>query len=126
MLNKGVRDEKKLKADKMLNTLLAYVFAPKIWNMEDTSLIDNQLTDFDLTTVILDQIEEKDLIKVLDKHEMDWEQKEKFADFLITYSVGNQFDYKAKALAIYEQIQVDSKTFSFGISAKIANLKKLM
>jgi hypothetical protein len=31
----------------------------QIWNIEDTSLIDSQLTDFDLTTVIIDQIEEK-------------------------------------------------------------------
>jgi hypothetical protein len=59
MLNKGVRDEKKVKIDNMLSTLLSLVFVPKFWNVEDTSLIDNQLTHFGLTTVILDQIEEK-------------------------------------------------------------------
>ncbi|WP_369752886.1 hypothetical protein AB3G34_14685 [Flavobacterium sp. WC2409] len=124
MLNKGVRDEKKVKIDTMLATLLSLVFVPKFWNIEDTSLIDSQLTDFDLTTVILDQIEEKDLILLLDKYEMDWTQKEQFADFLIGYSINNLFDFSVKAIAIYNHIQQESKVFSFGINAKIAAVKK--
>lgn len=123
MLNKGLRDEKKVKIDNMLSTLLSLVFVPKFWNIEDTSLIDSQLTDFDLTTVIIDQIEEKDLIQLLDKYEMDWEQKEQFADFLIAYSKNNQFDFSAKAMAVYNHIQIDSKTFSFEIINKIALAK---
>ena len=123
MLNKGVRDEKKVKIDNMLSTLLSLVFVPKFWNIEDTSLIDHQLTDFDLTTVILDQIEEKDLILLLDKYEMDWTQKEQFADFLIAYSINNLFDFSAKAIAVYNHIQIDSKTFSFEIFNKIATAK---
>jgi hypothetical protein len=123
MLNKGLRDEKKVKIDNMLSTLLSLVFVPKFWNIEDTSLIDNQLTDFDLTTVIIDQIEEKDLIQLLDKYEMDWTQKEQFADFLVAYSKGSQFDYISKAVAVYEHIQLESKTFSFEIINKIALAK---
>lgn len=123
MLNKGLRDEKKVKIDNMLTTLLSLVFVPKFWNIEDTSLIDNQLTDFDLTTAILDQIEEKDLITLLDKYEMDWAQKEQFADFLVQYSVNNQFNFLAKAIAVYNHIQVDSKTFSFDIYNKITAIQ---
>lgn len=123
MLNKGLRDEKKVKIDNMLSTLLSLVFVPKFWNIEDTSLIDSQLTDFDLTTVIIDQIEEKDLIQLLDKYEMDWAQKEQFADFLIAYSKNNQFDFSSKAIAVYNHIQIDSKTFSFEIINKIALAK---
>jgi hypothetical protein len=123
MLNKGLRDEKKVKIDTMLSTLLSLVFVPKFWNIEDTSLIDSQLTDFDLTTVIIDQIEEKDLIQLLDKYEMDWAQKEQFADFLVGYSVNNQFDFSAKAISVYNHIQMDSKTFSFEIISKIALAK---
>jgi hypothetical protein len=125
MLNKGLRDEKKVKIDNMLKTLLSLVFIPKFWNIEDTSLIDNQLTDFDLTTVILDQIEENNLIQLLDKYEMDWTQKEQFADFLIGYSFNNQFDFRDKAVAIYNHIQKESKVFSFGIFNKLAALKKV-
>jgi hypothetical protein len=58
MLNKGVRDEKKVKIDNMLSTLLSLVLFLN-FGVEDTGLIDNQLTHFGLTTVILDQIEEK-------------------------------------------------------------------
>ncbi len=123
MLNKGVRDEKKVKIDNLLSTLLSLVFVPKFWNIEDTSLIDSQLTDFDLTTVILDKIEEKNLIQLLDRYEMDWTQKEQFADFLIAYSESNLYDFSVKAIAIYNHIQIDSKTFSFEIINKIAAVK---
>ena len=123
MLNKGVRDENKVKIDNMLSTLLSLVFVPKFWNVEDTGLIDNQLTYFGLTTVILDQIEEKDLILLLDKHNMDWGQKEQVADFLIAFSKENSFDLSEKAIAIYEHIQSGSKTFSFQIFNKISSVK---
>jgi hypothetical protein len=122
MFNKGVRDEKKVKIDNMLSTLLSLVFVPKFWNVEDTGLIDNQLTYFGLTTVILDQIEEKDLISLLDKHNMDWGQKEQVADFLIAFSKQNSFDLSEKAIAIYEHIQSGSKTFSFEIFNKLATV----
>jgi hypothetical protein len=123
MLNKGLRDEKKVKMDTMLSTLLSLVFVPKFWNIEDISLIDGQLTHFGLTTDILNQIEEKDLISLLDKQEMDWAQKEQFADFLIAFSKDNSFDLSDKAIAIYEHIQSGSKTFSFEIFNKIASAK---
>lgn len=123
MLNKGIRDEKKVKIDNLLSTLLSLVFVPKFWNLDDTSLIDSQLTNLDLTTAILDQIEEKDLILLLDKYELDWAQKEQFADFLMAYSKENVCNFSAKAVAIYNHIQVNSKTFSFEIFSKIATAK---
>ncbi len=76
MLNKGLRDEKKVKIDNMLSTLLSLVFVPKFWNIEDTSLIDNQLTDLSLSTAILCEISEKDLITLLSGYGFDWEDKE--------------------------------------------------
>jgi hypothetical protein len=80
------------------------------------------LTYFGLTIVILDQIEEKDLISLLDKHNMDWGQKEQVADFLIAFSKQNSFDLSEKAIAIYEHIQSGSKTFSFEIFNKLATV----
>ncbi|WP_016989763.1 hypothetical protein [Flavobacterium sp. ACAM 123] len=123
MLNKGLRDEKKVKIDTMLSTLLSLVFVPKFWIIEDISLVDNLLTNFELTVDILKQIEEKDLILLLDKHEMDWAQKEQFADFLLAFSKENRFDLSEKAIAIYEHIQSVSKTFSVEIFNKIASAK---
>ena len=124
MLNKGVRDEKKVKIDTMLTTLLSLVFVPKLWNIEDTTLIDNQLTDIRLSSSILSEISEKDLITLLSGYGFDWEDKERFADFLMAYSKNNQFDFSAKASAVYNHIQMDSKIFSFGINAKILAVKK--
>ena len=123
MLNKGLRDEKKVKIDAMLTTLLFMVFVPKFWTMEDISLVDNLLTNFELTVDTLKQIDEKNLILLLDKHEMDWAQKEQFADFLLAFSKENPFDLSIKSIAIYEHIQSESKTFSFEIFSKIASAK---
>lgn len=123
MLNKGLRDEKKVKIDTMLTTLLSLVFVPKFWDSEDTSLIDDQLTEIQLSSAILQEIAEKDLITLLSGYSFDWEDKEHFADFLVGYSVNNQFNFVVKALAIYEHIQLESKTFSFEIINKITLAK---
>tara|TARA_R110000868_G_scaffold145967_1_gene366529 strand:- start:1856 stop:2233 length:378 start_codon:yes stop_codon:yes gene_type:complete len=125
MLNKGIRDEKKVKIDTMLTTLLSLVFVPKFWDIEDTSLIDDQLTEILLSSAILKEISEKDLITLLSGYGFDWEDKERFADFLVGYSVNNQFNFVVKALAIYEHIQLESKTFSFEIINKLAAVKKM-
>ncbi len=63
------------------------------------------------------------MIQLLDRYEMDWIQKEQFADFLIAYSESNLYDFSVKAIAIYNHIQIDSKTFSFEIINKIAAVK---
>jgi hypothetical protein len=63
-----IRDGNKVKIDTILSILVSMVFVPKFWSNEDTSLIDNQVTCLDLTTTIVNQIEEKNLILLLDKH----------------------------------------------------------
>ncbi|WP_413999792.1 hypothetical protein ACMDB5_04335 [Flavobacterium sp. W1B] len=123
MLNKGLKDKENERIDNVLKTLLSFVFVPKFWNIEDTSLIDNQLTDFGLTTQVLIEIEQNDLIELLRRLHLDWNQQEQFADFLIAFSKENSFNLTEKAIAIYEHIQSESKTFSFGIFNKIALAK---
>jgi hypothetical protein len=63
-----IRDGNKVKIDTILSILVSMVFVPKFWSNEDTSLIDNQVTCLDLTTTIVNQIDEKNLILLLDKH----------------------------------------------------------
>ena len=123
MLNKGLKDQENERIDNVLKTLLSIVFVPKFWNVEDTSLIDNQLTDFGLTTQVLIEIKQNDLIELLRRLHLDWNQQEQFADFLIAFSKENPFDLREKAIAIYEHIQSESKIFSFGIFNKIALAK---
>lgn len=123
MLNKGLRDQESMRIDNSLKMLHSLVFVPKFWNIEDTSLIDNQLKDFGLSVESLIAISEKDLITLLLRCHLDWNQLEQFADFLVTGSKDNPFDFSQKAIAIYNYIQQESKTFSFEIFNKLATVK---
>src|SRR3970040_762591 len=124
MLNKGLRDEQSIKIDNMLRMLYSLVFVPKFWNIEDTSILDNQLTGFDLTIENLKDLNDNDLIAHLGRYHLDWKQFEQFADVLVFLSQEKQFDFLQKAVAIYNYIQQQSKTFSFDIFNKIAAAKE--
>jgi hypothetical protein len=123
MLNKGLRDQESIRIDNSLQLLHSLVFVPKFWNIEDTGLIDNQLKDFGLSVESLIAINEKDLITLLLRCHLDWNQLEQFADFLLKSSKENPFDFSEKAIAIYNYIQMESKTFSFEIFNKLAIAK---
>jgi hypothetical protein len=123
MLNKGLRDQESIRIDNSLQLLHSLVFVPKFWNIEDTGLIDNQLKDFGLSVESLIAINEKDLITLLLRCHLNWNQLEQFADFLLKSSKENPFDFSEKAIAIYNYIQMESKTFSFEIFNKLAIAK---
>ncbi|WP_428230814.1 hypothetical protein [Flavobacterium sp.] len=123
MLNKGLRDEESIRIENTLRTLHALTFVPKFWNAEDTRLIDEQLKNFGLSLERTIEIPEEELILLLQRCHLDWNQQEEFADILIGLSHEKQFDFLAKALAIYQYIQQESKVFSFGINTKIAAAK---
>jgi hypothetical protein len=123
MLNKGLRDQESIRIDNILKVLHSLTFVPKFWNIEDTSLIDNQLKGFGLNVESLINATEKDLITLLMRCHLDWNQLEQFADFLVKSSKENPFDFSEKAIAIYNYIQLESKTFSFEIFNKLAAVK---
>lgn len=123
MLNKGLRDQESIRIDNLLRMLHSLVFVPKFWNIEDTSLIDNQLSGFGLNIESLMNYNAKELITLLVRCHLDWNQLEQFADFLIQISIDNPFDFSEKAIAVYNYIQQESKTFSFEISSKLAAAK---
>lgn len=123
MLNKGLRDEESIRIENTLRTLHALTFVPKFWNAEDISLIDEQLKGFGLSLQRTIEIPEDELIILLQRCHLDWNQQEQFADILINLSQEKQFDFLGKALAIYQYIQQESKVFSFGINTKIASAK---
>lgn len=123
MLNKGLRDQESIRIDNVLKTLLSIVFVPKFWDLEDKINIEEQLKDFGLNIQSLIDLNEADLITHLLRCHLDWNQLEQFADFLVIASKDNPFDFSGKAIAIYSHVQSESKTFSFGISNKIAAAK---
>ena len=75
MLNKGLRDKESERIDNVLKTLLSLVFIPRFWNIEDTSLIDYQLKNFGLTTPVLIAIDQNELIELLRRLHLDFNQQ---------------------------------------------------
>jgi hypothetical protein len=123
MLNKSLRDQESIRIDNVLQKLMSLVFVPKFWNLEDLLYLENELKDLGMNIKSLRDFDEKELITHLERLHFDWNHFELFADFLIAISKESQFDFSLKGLAIYKYIQQESKIFSFGISAKIANVK---
>jgi hypothetical protein len=124
MLNKGLRDKESIRIDNVLKKLMSLVYVPKFWNLEDLLYLEKELKDLGMNLESLRDLDEKELIAHLERLHFDWNHFELFADFLIAFSKESQFDFLQKAIAIYNNIQQGSKTFSFGISSKIAATKK--
>ncbi|MTH17930.1 hypothetical protein [Flavobacterium sp. LC2016-01] len=123
MLNKGLRDEEKIRIDNVLKTLRTLVFVPYPLSILQQSEIENQLKEVGLNIQSLIDYSNEDLIAFLIQLSFDWEQLEQFADILVEFSKTENFNFENKALAVYQYIQAESKVFSFGINTKIASLK---
>lgn len=122
MLNKGIRDQQSIRIDNILRTLHSLVFVPKLDN-EDFLAIDEQLKGFGLNIEKISEIPKDELIQLIQRCHLDWEQQERFADILVQMSQQNQFHFLEKAIAIYNYIQTESKMFSFGINTKLTAAK---
>jgi len=120
MLNKGLRDQESIRIDNVLKKLMSLVHVPKFWNLEDLLYLENELKDLAMNFESLKAFNETELIVHLQRLHLDWNQLELFADFLVDFSKESPFDFSPKAIAIYNHIQAESKTFSFGIFNKIA------
>ena len=123
MLNKGLRDEEKIRIDNVLKTLRTIVFVPKMLSNPEKIDIENQLKEFGLNIETLVDYQNEELITLLLRLHFDWDHLEQFADFLMEFSKTENYDFENKALALYQYIQQESKVFSFGINAKIASAK---
>lgn len=123
MLNKGLKDEEKIRIDNVLKTLQTVVFVPKMLSNSEKIDIENQLKEFGLNIETLVDYQNEELITLLLRMHFDWDHLEQFADFLMEFSKTENYDFENKALALYQYIQQESKVFSFGINAKIASAK---
>jgi len=123
MLNKGLRDNESIRIDNVLKTLRSLDFVPEPFSDEEKLNVENQLKEFGLDISTLSDYQDEALIELLLRNHFDWNQLELFADFLLNFSKVKNYNFKDKALAIYQYIPKESKVFSFGINAKIASLK---
>ena len=123
MLNKGLRDNESIRIDNVLKTLRSLDFVPEPFSDEEKLNVENQLKEFGLDIPTLSDYQDEALIEILLRNQFDWNQLELFADFLLDFSKVKNYNFKDKALAIYQYIQKESKVFSFEINAKISTLK---
>ena len=123
MLNKGLRDDEPIRIDNVLKTLRSLDFVPQPLTDDGKFDIENQLKEFGLNIESLIDYQNEELITLLVRRHLDFNQLEQFADFLIAFSKVKNYNFENKALAIYQYIQRESKVFSFGINAKIASAK---
>jgi hypothetical protein len=114
-LTKGLRDEENERIDNLLKQLLSLVLIPENTAPISFSEVLGQLA---LSMDDIKQSSSGSLTAHLNKLHFDWANMEQFADLLVKLS-------KPKtAIDIYEYIQQQSQTFSFGIFNKIASAKQ--
>ena len=123
MLNKGLRDQESIRIDNILKVLHSLTFVPKFWNLEDLLHLENELKVLGMNIESLSDFDEKQLISHLERLHFDWNHFEIFADFLMVLSKESQFDFTQKAIAIYDYVQKESKTYSFEIFNKLVAAK---
>ncbi|TCN61258.1 hypothetical protein EV142_101846 [Flavobacterium circumlabens] len=123
MLNKGLRDEESIRIDNVLKTLRALDFVPQPLTDDKKFEVENQLKEFGLHIESLVEYQNEELIRLLVRCHLDFNQLEQFADFLMEFSKVETYNFKNKALALYQYIQNESNVFSFGINTKIASAK---
>ena len=121
-LNKGLRDEESERISNILKKLNELIYVPDF----DKDKIENQMKFLGLNLETLLNFSSEELVSNLEKFHFDWENAELFADLLIVFSdqlPEEKSNLKEKALAVYNYIQSESKTFSFEIFNKIASVK---
>jgi hypothetical protein len=123
MLNKGLRDDEAIRIDNVLKTLRSLDFVPQPLTDDEKINVENQLKEFGLKIETLIDYQNDELITLLVRYHLDFNQLEQFADFLMEFSKVENYNFEDKALALYQYIQQESKVFSFGINAKIASAK---
>lgn len=123
MLNKGLRDDEAIRIDNVLKTLRSLDFVPQPLTNDQKFDIENQLKEFGLNIESLIDYQNEELITLLVRRHLDFNQLEQFADFLMEFSKVENYNFEIKALALYQYIQRESNIFSFGINAKIAAAK---
>ena len=124
-LNKGLRDEESERISNILKKLNELLYVPDF----DKDEIENQLKFLGLNLETLLLFSSEDLVSHLDKFHFDWENTEQFADFLVVFSEKlpeEKSNLKVKALAVYNYIQSESKTFSLEIFNKMASAKAIV
>ncbi|MTG97499.1 MULTISPECIES: hypothetical protein [Myroides] len=119
MLNKGTKSEEDRRIESIVQKLSSIGFVP-----EDKKLIgdlDEELKKVGLSYESMLVMANGELAPHLLRFHFSWEYMEQFGDVLVKWSSQEPL-LKAKAKAVYQFIQDESKAFSFAIMTKISSL----
>ena len=122
-LTARLRDEENERINNILKRLIGLDYVPKMGNEAISEILSG--LGFDLQSLL--DMPSAQLILHLQESHFDWANAEQFSDFLTALSSKlpeSGFALKEKAIAVYQFIQSESKTFSFGISYKIIAAKR--
>lgn len=131
MLNKGLKDEANQKLNELIGKLTEIEFVPDLWEQEQRQKIDDKLQEilfFGLHDI--ESMNPESLLGKLEEQHFDFSNFEQFGDLLLKIIPLEDEIHKShiatSAIAIFEYIQNESKTFSFNIIQKINQAKALV
>lgn len=131
MLNKGLKSEVNQKLNELIGKMLEIEFVPDLWEREQRQEIDDKLQvilSFGLQNI--ESITPESLLEKLKEQQFDFSNFEQFGDLLLKLIPLESEIYKSQlatsAVAIFEYIQKESKTFSFTMIQKINQAKALV
>lgn len=120
-LTASLRDEENERISNILKRLIGLDYVP-----ENVVTLDEILFKLDLNKQTLLMMHTKNLLLHLQKRNFDFANTEQFGDFLVklsNQSTAEQLGLLTKAIAVYNYIQQESKTFSVVIANKISVAK---
>ncbi len=121
-LTARLRDEENERINNILKRLIGTDYVPDQGN----DAINLILKDLGFSLQSLLEMEPSSLVSALERLHFDWANAEQFADFVLSFYQKwpqPEFALRPKAIAIYEYVQNESKTFSLQIAQKIAAAK---
>lgn len=131
MLNKGLKAEENQKINELVGRLIDLEFVPEFYESEQRSKVNGLLFEqlgFKITD--LEVWSSKELLIKLKQLNFDFSNYEQFGDLLLKLIPFEDEIHvshlAASAVAIFEYIQNESKTFSMSIIQKINQAKALV
>lgn len=131
MLSKGLKDEENQKVNELIGKLMELEFVPEFWENEQRKKVDSFLSEnLGFNIADLESWTSDELLIRLKELNFDFSNLEQFGDLLLKIIPLEDVDHEShlakSAVAVYESVQIESKTFSFGLIQKLNQAKALV
>lgn len=131
MLNKGLKDEENQKINELVGKLLGLEFVPEFYESEQRTKVNGLLfEELGFKISDLEVWSSEELLIKLKQLNFNFSNFEQLGDFILKIIPFEDEAYESHlavlAVAIFEYIQKESKTFSFSIIQKINQAKTLV